>query len=87
MWKKYNKNSKKHKLHHSPEHGESRKVPLTTAEKVDAYRERKVLRRLNQHTNGTAVLRNTDDITTMDYNGRDATRRHQGNVPKPKMVS
>jgi hypothetical protein len=39
MWRKYNQNSKKQSQLDSPEHGESRKVPLIPAERVKAYRE------------------------------------------------
>jgi hypothetical protein len=41
LWRKYNQNSKKRSQLHSPTHEESRKVPLTPAERAKAYRERK----------------------------------------------
>jgi hypothetical protein len=69
MWRKYNQNSRKRSQLDSPEHGESRKVPLTPAERAKAYRERKKLRGLDQPSTSTAVLRNPDDETPMECTG------------------
>jgi hypothetical protein len=73
MWREYNQNSKKRSRLDSPEHGESRKVPLTPAERANAYRERKRLRGLDQPRSSTAALRNTDDETPMECSGSEAT--------------
>jgi hypothetical protein len=73
MWRKYNQNSKKRSRLDSPEHGESRKVSLTPAERAEAYRERKRLRSLDQPITSTASLRNLDDETLMECSGREAT--------------
>jgi hypothetical protein len=66
MWRKYNQNSKKRSRLDSPEHGESRKVPLTLAERAKAYRERKRLRGLDQSSTSTAALQNPDYETPME---------------------
>jgi hypothetical protein len=73
MWRKYNQNSKKRSGLDSPEHGESRKVPLTPAERAKAYRERKRLRGLDQPSNSTGALRNPDDETPVECSGSEAT--------------
>jgi hypothetical protein len=73
MWRKYNQNSKKRSRLDSLEHGESRKVPLTLAERAKAYRERKRLRGLDQPSTSTAALRNPDDETPMECSGSEAT--------------
>jgi hypothetical protein len=73
MWRKYYQNSKKRSQFDSPEHAESRKVPLTPAEKAKAYRERKRLRGLYQPSTSTAALRNPDDETPMECSGSEAT--------------
>jgi hypothetical protein len=71
MWRKYNQNSKKRSRLVSPEHGESRKVPLTPAERAKAYRERKRLGGLDQPSTSTAALRNPEDETPMECSGSD----------------
>jgi hypothetical protein len=72
MWRKYNQNSKKRSWLDNPEHGESRKVPLTPAERAKAYRERRRLRGLDQPSTSTAALRNPDDETPMKCSGSEA---------------
>jgi hypothetical protein len=57
----------------SPDHGESRKVPLTPAERAKAYRERKRLRGLDQPSTSSAALRNPDDETPVECSGNEAT--------------
>jgi hypothetical protein len=42
MWRKYKQNSKKRARLDSSDREESRKVPLTPAERVEVYRERKI---------------------------------------------
>jgi hypothetical protein len=69
MWRKYNQNSKKRSRLDSPEHGESRKAPLTPAEGAKAYRERKRQRGLDQPSTSMAALRNPDDETSMECTG------------------
>jgi hypothetical protein len=73
MWRKYNQNSKKRSRLDSPEHGESRKVPLTPAERSKAYRERKSLVGLDQWSTNVAALRNPDNETPMECFGSKAT--------------
>jgi hypothetical protein len=48
-------------------------VPLTPAEREEAYRERKRLRSLDQPSTSTAALRNPDDETPMECSGSEAT--------------
>jgi hypothetical protein len=73
MWRQYNQNSKKRSRLDSPEHGESRKVPLTPAERGKAYRERKRLRGLDQPSTSTVALRNPDDETPVECSGSEPT--------------
>jgi hypothetical protein len=73
MWRKYNQNSKKRSRHDSPEHGESRKAPLTPAERAKAYRERKRLRGFDQPNTSMAALRNPDEDAPMVSSGSEAT--------------
>jgi hypothetical protein len=73
MWRKYNQNSKKWSRLDSPEHEESSKVPLTSAERVKAYRERKGLHGLDQPSTSTAALPNPDDETPMECSRSEAT--------------
>jgi hypothetical protein len=73
MWRKYNQNSKKRSQLDSPEHGESRKVPLTPAERAKAYREQKRLRGLDQPSTSTAALWNPYNETPMECSGSEAT--------------
>jgi hypothetical protein len=72
MWRKYNQNSKKRSRLDSPKHGESRKVPLTPAERAKAYRERKRLLGLDQPSTGTAALRSPGDETPVECTGSEA---------------
>jgi hypothetical protein len=72
MWRKYNQNSKQRSRLDSPKHGESRKVPLTPAERAKAYREQKGLRGLHQPSTRTAALRNPGDETPMECSGSEA---------------
>ena len=63
MWRKYKQISKKRaRLDSSSHREESRKVPLTPAERAKAYRERKRLRALDQPNNSLAAFAlNPDD--------------------------
>jgi hypothetical protein len=72
MWRKYHQNSKKRSQLDSPEHGESRKVPLTPAERAKAYRKQKRLCSLDQLSTSTAALRNPDNETPMECSGSEA---------------
>jgi hypothetical protein len=72
MWRKYNQNTKKRPRLDSPEHGESRKVPLSPAEIAKVYRRRKRLRCLDQPSTSAAALRNRDDETPMECSGSEA---------------
>jgi len=65
MWRKYKQISKKRaRLDSSSHREESRKVPLTPAERAKAYRERKRMRALYQpSTSAAAFALNSDDET------------------------
>jgi hypothetical protein len=64
MWRKYKERSKKRARLDSSHREESRKVPLTPAERAKAYRERKRMRALDQpSTSAAAFVLNPDDET------------------------
>jgi hypothetical protein len=48
-------------------------MPLTSAERAKAYRERKRLRGLDQPSTSTAALGNPNDETPVDCSGSEAT--------------
>jgi len=64
MWRKYKERSKKRARLDSSHREESRKMPLTPAERAKAYRERKRMRALDQpSTSSAAFALNPDNET------------------------